>query len=157
LVPLSAAGAGPNGAPGLSPAMSVRTEAPDAAGNLERARTNLTAAMAKLDAFLRRGGDEYAAQWKTYLYWESISAAAAQPASGAATLQAVACAHRCNVRGLELPEFVELRVRLREFIAAAAAAADPNLSENYAARLTELHRRLPALVDNPHEEDAVTV
>jgi hypothetical protein len=124
---------------------------------VEWAKANLATAMAKLETYLHRGGSAYEADWKAYLRWQALEAELASEAPSLTVLEEISPKLRCNVSGLERPEFVQVRTALRVLIAAAKAAAEPAPEQAHAQGWEMLQTRLAALANNPHDDECIEI
>ena len=103
------------------PVMAVRSASPTAAGlpvdpQVVAARQRVQNAARRLENFLNSGPMENAQQWKNYLHWETLQSQI-QPGvkADAAVLAKPLTNFYSGERGLELPQFVDLRDALMGF------------------------------------------
>jgi hypothetical protein len=135
----------------------------DAAGKFQpitpeaaaQAKTELAAAMSQLEQFLNRSGPANAAAWKTYLAWNELAALVqSNDPPNPAAVNALAAKYQTNHVGLEMPQFMNVRVALENYAALAVAAANAMQQEEYAARLDALAKDLEAYAADPAAGDA---
>lgn len=121
------------------------------------ARAELTAAVADLDALLRRSLPDYAAGWRKFLRWEDLQAQLGAAGPDLKTAEGVLEKLSANVSGLETPRFARVRRALRSYLDISQAAADPKLEETYGTQLTDLAARLEAYDKTSSGDDAVAI
>lgn len=128
---------------------------PVAAAEVASARSELTGALNKLDAFFRTGAPYKSVGWKKYLQWDDLAAIAKMDQPRQVELaNSLLAKFRANHGGLERPEFTQLRDALANFAAVAAAASDGKLKDDYAQRINELSGQLDAYAKDPASGDA---
>src|SRR4051794_11031623 len=111
--------------------------------DVARAKGQLAAALARLDAFLRTGAPYKLAGWQRYLQWNDLVALTQndQPPSPD-TVNALLAKLKANQGGLERSEFTQLREALANYAAVASAAANDKAQEEYSKRMDDLAAQL---------------
>ncbi len=123
--------------------------------DLVRAKKNLVDAMTKLDLYLAKGGKKNAATWKEYLRWGEVDEQLkAEAGPDRKVLQSVATQYYEDTSGLEQPQFVAVRLALRNYADAILFSSNPKAQEYYEQHLDELARRLESYAKEPTAEDS---
>jgi len=126
--------------------------------DVAEAKKNLTDAVAHLDAYLAKGGKQNADKWKKYLRWGEVDEQLqAEDAPDWKVLQSVALKYYENVKGMEKPNFVAVRVALRKYADVVLLSTNPKGEEFYERYLDELAPRLKAYNERPNIEDAIAI
>lgn len=129
-----------------------------AADRAAKSKAKLQAALAKLNAFLARGGKERQQGWQNYLEWAKLETELAKPdAPDIKVLEAVSAKLFQNEPGLEMQDFLAARTALKAYIADAALAAEKDLPTTYGARLDDLSQRLAKYQQVASDEEAVAI
>jgi hypothetical protein len=123
--------------------------------DVARAKGQLAAALARLDAFLRTGAPYKLAGWQRYLQWNDLVALTQndQPPSPD-TVNALLAKLKANQGGLERSEFTQLREALANYAAVASAAANDKAQEEYSKRMDDLAAQLDAYAKDRAAGDA---
>ncbi|MFH1265541.1 MAG: hypothetical protein ABIK89_07405, partial [Planctomycetota bacterium] len=122
-------------------AFSPRTEA-----HLLEAKTELTAAAARLDARLKAAGPGGDA-WRKFLDWKDLEEQLVlDDGPDLRALDALYAKYAGGHEGLELVWFVEVREALRHYLTTARAIGNPKLQKQYEAVLDAL----PKLLEEYH-------
>lgn len=125
---------------------------------LASAKARLQQALARLNAFLSRGGAERQAGWRTYLELEQLQAELARPETpDPRALQAIEAHFFQNETGLELPVFMETRQALRAYTHSVLAVSDKDPRAAYEARLDDLAKLLSDFPKEQRDVDAVAI
>lgn len=111
----------------------------------------LQRALAALDHTLNRSRPGYAAGWKAYLRWDQLTENLRSDADevDVEALRDTYERFRRNNRGLEMPQFLQARDRLRDYLEAVQASREAKLQDNYTATLDELVTHLNEYEANP--------
>jgi hypothetical protein len=115
------------------------------------ARGRVAIALARLDAYLTKGGKNGLA-WKKYLLWDELSDAL-KPAGTfkADVLARVLARFRANKVGLELPVFTSVSDSLEEYRGLLEQAANANARAEFEAALDKLSKALAAYAKAPSQ------
>ncbi|HEX5103990.1 MAG TPA: hypothetical protein VFV87_09285, partial [Pirellulaceae bacterium] len=133
----------------------------DAAGSYQpvkpeavtQAKAELTAAVSDLDRYLSRD-PKGVAGWKKFLRWDELTPIVqAQEPPPTEAVAAAVDRFRANQKGLELPQFTRVRIALENYAAAAVAAANGGLQEQFAQRLEALAKQLETYSQDPAAGD----
>lgn len=122
--------------------------------NVAERRNQLLQALSQLDQLLARSRPAYAAGWKQYLKWEQLQVSlASDEAADVDLLRDVYDRFRRNNNGLEKQQFLQVRDRLRDYLAALQIAGEGNLQDNYVAALDSLGQRIEKYEASPTGND----
>ena len=122
--------------------------------NVVQRRNQLLQALSQLDQLLARSRREYAAGWKQYLKWEALQTSlSSDQAADVDLLSDVYDRLRRNNNGLEKPQFLQVRDRLHDYLAAVQLAGEGNLQDNYVAALDSLGKRIEKYEASPTGND----
>jgi hypothetical protein len=131
-----------------------KTFRPVAPQAVAAARSDVRAAMAELDAFLRTGAPYKAVGWKRYLRWDELNSATAGDAPPREVISAVREKLLAEQTGLDLPVFVRLREALDRYNQVAAAAGDNRVEGEFGRRMEDLAAQLDAYAKDQANSDA---
>jgi hypothetical protein len=130
---------------------------PIAPQDVAAAKAELQAAVADLDAMLRRSLPEYDAGWRKFLRWDDLQTQLRAEGPDPKSAEAVLDKFSANVSGLELPRFSRVRRALRNYLDLATAAGDPKLQEAYGTQVTDLAAKLEAYDKTGAGDDALAI
>jgi hypothetical protein len=131
---------------------------PSRAEDVQSARTELVAALERLDSFLAEGSEYNANRWKEYLHWADMETQLkAETNADSKALSAVAERYCTQEHGLELTKFVEVRAALHRYANALALASSPDAKDTYQKHLTDLTERLQAYAQQPKTDDSIAI
>jgi len=129
-----------------------RTEA-----HLEEAKSELLAAVARLDRMLRisgAGGEG----WRKFLAWEQMrDELDRRGGPDLPTLDAIHARYTSGHNGLGLAEFAGVRRALRRYLTTARAIGNEKLGDHYRALLDALPKHLEAYAGSPTTEEAFVI
>lgn len=143
----------------LSAACEAAKEAfvPRTEAHLEQAKSELLAAMARLDRMLRTSGAS-GEGWRKFLAWEALrDEMDRRGGPDLATLDSIHARYASGHNGLGLSEFAGVRRALRRYLTTARAIGNEKLTDHYRALLGELPKHLKAYADAPSTEEAFVV
>ncbi len=125
---------------------------------LSSAKARLQQAVARLDAFLARGGRERQAGWQKYLDLEQLQAELARAETpDPRALQAIEARFFQNEVGLELPPFLNTRLALRDYTNSVLAVSDKDPQAAYASQLDQLAKLLAGYPEAQRDVDAIAI
>jgi hypothetical protein len=141
---------------------SLAAETREAAKNFQavapqdvaKAKARLADAVSQLDRFLRQAPVK-AAGWKRYLQWNDlVGILQKDEAPDASLVDQLLSKFRAEHGGLELKQFTHVRQALADYAAAATAAADGKVKDEYAKQMEALATQLDAYAKDPANGDA---
>jgi len=122
--------------------------------HLEQAKSELLAAVARLDRMLRISGPG-GEGWRKFLAWEQMRDQLDQRGGpDLATLDAIYARYASGHNGLGLAEFAGVRRALRRYLSTARAIGNDRLDEHYRTLLDALPKHLRAYADAPSAQEA---
>ena len=123
-----------------------------------RPRSELVAAMTRLQSFLASGCPQNAENWRQYLQWSELEAQMkSESAPDADGLRLIAERYCVNQRGLEVSHFLALREALNRYADALAFAAAPDAKQSFEKNLTDLAQHLGAYAKQANADDAIAI
>jgi hypothetical protein len=141
--------------PALARAAKGHFQAIDAA-NLAHSKARVRAAAARLADRLAMAGPE-AADWRSFVMFDAVTAEMAKPQPALPTLEKAFARLSSGHEGLNLIWFAELRQALRSYLAVVQAQADPKTADRYEAIVEGLAKRLAELPKGVSPEEAVWI
>ncbi len=144
---------------GALPAMAReagRNVAPITQVEVNRAKQELLAAMAKLDKMLAKSPRNVAG-WKTYLQWNDLQALLAAPKPEFEKVQAVLAKFRGDAPGLEAPEFIQVANALESYGDLADARGNDKFLEQLHQEFEYVAVGLEKLANQPDSATAEDV
>ena len=154
LVSLNAALAAPPPPADLPTALKETKFTPVTPAEVAKAKAELAAAAKDLEAMLNRSPAGRAAGWKKHLDWDSLVAVlAGDQLPPPATINNIVKHFQANKNGLEMKQFIRTREMLQNYADLAAAAADPQLQQQYQEHFDLLTKHLAAYENNPASGD----
>lgn len=128
---------------------------PASPGELDRSRAELRAAIAELDAMLKRSSPEFEAGWRKYLRWDELNEQA-QRTAGAdpRVVEPILSQFSAYENGLSMRQFAGVRRALKRYLD-ASLAADPQAQEAYAKNLEALATHLESYDQTGSPDDAL--
>jgi len=125
--------------------------------DLRAARSNLVAAVGRLDAKLASAGDVEQG-WRDFLNWPSLAEQLARHDEvELEALDAVYARFASGHRGLNLVWFAEAREALRRYLTTARLIGDERIASQYEAVMESLPGLLAAYAESPTAEQAWTI
>ncbi|HEY2411663.1 MAG TPA: hypothetical protein VGI40_05450 [Pirellulaceae bacterium] len=131
---------------------AAKSYRPVAEADVATARANAEKSMAAMDAFLRTGGRFKSDGWKRYLRWDELAAAVKDGQSG--PVNAIVEKMRADQKGLERPEYTQLRDALGDYADVLRASANSKFEQEYAKRMDELAGQLEGYAKDHTNGDA---
>ncbi len=130
---------------------------PPSEADLQQAKTDLLAAVARLDAWLDAAGPIGDA-WRAYLSWDLMQEQLGRPEGpDLKALDTVYGTYDGGYSSLQLACFADVRHALRRYLTTARLIGDPNLKSQYEGLLDALPDRLRAYDRNPTAEEALVI
>ena len=131
---------------------------PIGAEDVQKARSELVAAMARVQTFLAGGCPQNAANWRQYLQWRELEAQLkSESAPDGNALESIAQRYYVNQKGLEVSHFLALREALTRYADALAFAATPDAKQSFEKTLAELAQHLESYAKKANPDDAIAI
>ncbi|MCA9261914.1 MAG: hypothetical protein KDA61_22005, partial [Planctomycetales bacterium] len=113
------------------------------------------AAANRVDAFLLSQGDAYANAWKTHLRWSGLADSFVDAPD--IDYDRLALFRRwlfSNRKGIEYPQFAEIRSVIDDYLDAVYVQQHPALQEEFETRVAKARRQIAELAQNPDDRHA---
>jgi hypothetical protein len=134
-----------------------KTFQPIAPQEVAVAKAELQAAVADLDALLKRSKPEYDAGWRKFLRWDDLQSQLRPEGPDTKNAEAVLDKLSANAVGLETSRFARVRHALRNYLNMATADADAKLQDTYGTQLTDLAAKLESYDKTSAGDDALAI
>jgi hypothetical protein len=121
------------------------------------AKGELQAAVADLDALLKRSPPETDAGWRKFLRWDDLQSQLRAEGPDTKNAEAVLDKLSANAVGLETSRFARVRHALRNYLNLATAAADAKLQDTYGTQVTDLAAKLESYDKTGAGDDALAI
>ena len=121
------------------------------------AKGELQAAVADLDALLKRSKPEADAGWRKFLRWDDLQSQLRAEGPDTKNAEAVLDKLSANAVGLETSRFARVRHALRNYLNLATAAADAKLQDTYGTQVTDLAAKLESYDKTGAGDDALAI
>ena len=127
-------------------------------GRVQTTKSELVAALARLDERLSHGSEENRVNWMKYLRRDELdNQLAAAEGPNVRALRPVLQSYFADYEGLELNEFIAVRRSLRNYLNAVVYTSRPDLKSDYEDQITSLTERLDDLTDEPNRDAIVAI
>jgi len=114
------------------------------------AQDALRVAMDDLDSFLAGGGEKKETGWKELLKWSELETEVEKGLSASAgVLSQILARHQEGKAGMELSQFANVRMALRDFIDMVAVAKDQQIERSFRDLLGKLADDVRSYIKNP--------
>jgi hypothetical protein len=126
---------------------------PISQADVDRRRSELSAAIDRLDRYLRPGGSN-GLNWKRFLRWDEMRAEL-QKGNNADldALNEIQTLYASGYAGFEMPVYANVGVALRRYIDTLEAFTDRDARAHYEARIDALASDIEAYLQSPEEAD----